>query len=218
MTSGMPIASAAWRTACTFSTCTAASPAASSRFMPMPPARRTAFAVSATFSAVSPKPVSMSALTGSDTAEAIRATACNMTETGMSSSANPSDAATPALVVATARNPAFSKMQALAASQALGSTRIPGPWCRSRKRMARARCVSRSIERLVFAVKDSAQRAERVVLVATRLARRQLAAQLVDGHALHDHAARPGHGCEEQTLTAEQRCFDAANKLDIVVD
>ena len=68
----------------------------------------------------------MSALTGSETAAAMRATASNMTETGMSSSANPSDAATPALVVAIAAHPAFSKMQALAASHALASTRKSG--------------------------------------------------------------------------------------------
>ena len=57
-----------------------------------------------------------------------------------------------------------------------------------------------------------------VVLVAARLAPGQLAAQLVDGHALHDHAAGAGHRCEEQSFAAEQRRFDSADELDIVVD
>ena len=47
-------------------------------------------------------------------------------------------------------------------------------------RLARMRCVSRSIERLVFAIEDATQRAERVVLVATRLAGGKFAARGAD--------------------------------------
>ena len=46
---------------------------------------------------------------------------------------------------------------------------------------------------------------------------REFAAQLLERHALHDHAARACHRSEEQSFAAEDRGLDAAHELDVVL-
>src|SRR5947208_16042419 len=75
----------------------------------------------------------MSAETGQFTAFTIRSVASTiMSRLMRCPSAYPREAAIPELVVAIAGNRACSKIRALAASQAFGSTRMGEPECRER--------------------------------------------------------------------------------------
>src|SRR5262245_5940669 len=79
----------------------------------------------------------MSADTGTLTARTMRATASIISRVGtIPPSGYPSAAATPALVVAIAGTPSASKMRAVAASHAVGTTRVAGPRRNDRSRSA----------------------------------------------------------------------------------
>jgi hypothetical protein len=92
----------------------------SSMLIPTAPAAITRRTVSATASGVAPYACSISAVTGTDTARAIRATASIISRAGTTPpSGYPSAAATPALVVAIAGNPSAWKRRALTASTRL---------------------------------------------------------------------------------------------------
>src|SRR5712692_8919857 len=92
----------------------------------------------------------MSAVTGTPTCAAMRATAAAISSREIRSpSGYPSANATPALLVAMAGNPARSTILALATSQTLGRTRIGLPPCRRRNAAARSRWVWRSMAQQV---------------------------------------------------------------------
>src|SRR5437588_3040910 len=94
---------------------------------PTAPAAIARSTMSATASGAAAYAYSISAVTGTFTARVMRATASIISLAGAAPpSGYPSAAATPALVVATAANPALSNTRAVAASQALGRTRIGG--------------------------------------------------------------------------------------------
>ena len=105
--------------------------------MPTAPAAITRRTTSATASGVSAYACSMSALTGTFTARAIRETASIISGAGTAPpSGYPNAAATPALVVAIAGKPSASNTRALAASHAFGMTKIGGVLCSARSRSA----------------------------------------------------------------------------------
>src|SRR6476620_2805640 len=105
--------------------------------MPTAPAATTRSTLSATASGVDAYACSKSALTGTFTARAIRATASIISRAGTTPpSGYPMAAATPALVVAIAGNPSASKIRALAASHAFGITKMGGARCSDRSRSA----------------------------------------------------------------------------------
>src|SRR5690606_7476834 len=109
----------------------------SSMLMPTAPASSTASIVWATSSGLAPKPLPMSALTGTSTASPTRTTTASaLARSRWPPSAVPMLQATPALVVATAGAPADSTRRALRASHTLGSTSGLPRRCSERNRSA----------------------------------------------------------------------------------